>query len=394
MKILHVVPTYWPAVRYGGPIVSIHALAREQALRGHEVEVFTTDADGDESLDVVTETPIDVDGVSVSYFPCGAPRRLFRSPSMGRALRARVAEFDLVHLHSVFLWPTLAAARAAERVGTPWVLSPRGMLVPELIRQRGRARKSTWIRLFEKRTVERAAFVHATSPIEATELERTGLDPRRVEVVPNGVELPQEEWGTCALPAPLEGAARERKLCLFLGRVSWKKNIDRCIAGLVGSPGVHLAVAGPDDESRTPELARLATTLGVGERVHFLGAVEGALKRSLLTRSDALVLASTSENFGNVVLEALAHGTQVLCTSGVGAAYAVVESGAGVVVDADRGHFARELQRTFRCSVEERDERGRRGRAWAHAHGSWSAVAEHMEEAYRRALCVPSGATS
>ncbi len=46
MRILHAVPSYLPAWRYGGPIRSVHGLARAQAAAGHEVEVFTTDADG------------------------------------------------------------------------------------------------------------------------------------------------------------------------------------------------------------------------------------------------------------------------------------------------------------------------------------------------------------
>ena len=46
MRLLHVVPTYLPAVRYGGPIRSVHALCRELAAAGHDVEVFTTSVDG------------------------------------------------------------------------------------------------------------------------------------------------------------------------------------------------------------------------------------------------------------------------------------------------------------------------------------------------------------
>src|ERR1700680_1362004 len=46
MRILHVVPTYLPATRYGGPIVAVHSLCRALAARGHAVEVFTTSIDG------------------------------------------------------------------------------------------------------------------------------------------------------------------------------------------------------------------------------------------------------------------------------------------------------------------------------------------------------------
>ena len=46
LRFLHVVPTYLPAVRYGGPIRSVHALCRALAADGHDVHVFTTNVDG------------------------------------------------------------------------------------------------------------------------------------------------------------------------------------------------------------------------------------------------------------------------------------------------------------------------------------------------------------
>ena len=46
MKILHVVPSYLPAIRYGGPVFATHALCAALARLGFEVTVFTTNADG------------------------------------------------------------------------------------------------------------------------------------------------------------------------------------------------------------------------------------------------------------------------------------------------------------------------------------------------------------
>src|SRR5204863_3607521 len=135
VRILHVVPTYLPATRYGGPIVSVHGLARALAARGHHVHVFTTNVDGDGTSDVPLGIPVPMHKVQVHYF-ASPLRRLYYSPAMGRALRS-IGEFDIVHTHSLFLWPTYAAARAARKADVPYVVSPRGMLVPELI-----ARKS------------------------------------------------------------------------------------------------------------------------------------------------------------------------------------------------------------------------------------------------------------
>ena len=112
-------------------------------------------------------TPVDLDGVQIRYFPCPLLRRLYWSPALGRALRHEIGEFRIVHLHSVFLWPTWAAARAARNAGVPYVLSPRGMLVKDLIARRSRLAKSAWIRLIERSNVEQAAALHLTSQLES-----------------------------------------------------------------------------------------------------------------------------------------------------------------------------------------------------------------------------------
>ena len=150
MRFLHVVPTYLPAVRYGGPIHSVHGLCAALAARGHDVHVFTTNVDGPRDSDVPLDRPVTMDGVNVRYFPSTRMRRLYWSPPMARALQAELSGFDVVHLHSVFLWPTWGAARSARRHAVPYVLSPRGMMVKDLIQRKSRWLKRAWIGLIER----------------------------------------------------------------------------------------------------------------------------------------------------------------------------------------------------------------------------------------------------
>ena len=175
MRILHVSPTYLPSTRYGGPIYSVHGLCAALVQRGHEVEVYTTNVDGETVSPVPAGVPVEMDGVKVTYFPTGLGRRLYRSPSMAVTLRRSLSHFHVVHLHSVFLWPTTVGAAAARRIGLPYILSPRGMLVPELIQRKSRLIKKAWIELFERRNLARAAAVHVTSELEAANLSRTRL---------------------------------------------------------------------------------------------------------------------------------------------------------------------------------------------------------------------------
>ena len=85
MKILHVVPTYYPAVRYGGPIQSVHGLTTALAAQGHNVHVYTTNVDGEGISPVSLDQPARLDGVTVWYFATSAGRRLYRSPAMRHA---------------------------------------------------------------------------------------------------------------------------------------------------------------------------------------------------------------------------------------------------------------------------------------------------------------------
>ena len=135
IRLLHVVPTYLPAYRYGGPIYSVHSLCRSLVERGCKVDVFTTNVDGEQDSNVPLGEMVELDGVKIRYFSCPYGRRLYYSPAMIGALREHVRAYDLIHLHSVYLWPTWAAARVSRQAHVPFLISPRGMLVKDLVKQ-------------------------------------------------------------------------------------------------------------------------------------------------------------------------------------------------------------------------------------------------------------------
>ena len=190
MRILHVTPTYLPATRYGGPIYSVHNLCSSLVDIGHDVHVFTTSVDGDSDSNVPYGQPVALDGVQVWYFPSRALRRLYYSPAMYEELKANAGEFDIIHGHSVYLWPTWAARRIADIYGVPYMLSPRGMLVKELVRRKSRWIKMVWLQLIEKRNIESAAGVHVTSSTEAAALKEFNFKVSHLYTVPNSVPVP------------------------------------------------------------------------------------------------------------------------------------------------------------------------------------------------------------
>ena len=384
LKILHVVPTYLPAVRYGGPIYTVHGLCRALVERGHDVHVHTTNVDGPGVSDVPTDRAVEVEGVAVHYFATGFGRRLYRSPTMCRALKMTGASFDIIHLHSVFLWPTMAAGRIARQRRIPYIVTPRGMLVADLIARKSRTVKRAWINLFERRNIEHAAAVHFTSQIEADAMRSMGLESRMSAIIPNGLDAADVP----AMPSADDLAwvgKLPQPFVLYLGRINWKKGLDRLIAAMARVERMDLVVAGYDDDQYRETLLSLADRQGITHRIQFIGAVTGTRKWALLRQARMLVLPSYSENFGMVVLEAMAVGCPVVVTTEVGLAPVVKASGAGLVVTGDPGELA-----TAIALIDEhedaRTKMGDAGRRTATDQFSWATVAVEMETLYKSCI--------
>jgi glycosyltransferase involved in cell wall biosynthesis len=306
----------------------------------------------------------------VSSLPFG--RRFYFSPAMRAELETRMQACDVVHLHSVFLWPAWAAARVARGHGIPYVISPRGMLVPELIRQKSRIAKTAWIELLEKKTFRHAAGIHFTAQREWDDARRVVIPLPDPFIVPNGIDLP-----------PASASARHSNTLLFLGRINWKKGLDRLLDAARNLPEVNIVIAGNDEENLTPALRALARRNGMEARVDFRGPVEGAAKEELLRTATAMVLPSLSENFGNVVLEAMAAGMPVIVTPEVGLASDVAEAGAGIVSSNDPEVLGGAIQRLLH-DRQACESMGRKGRELVAARFTWDRVAVQMEEHYRR----------
>jgi glycosyltransferase involved in cell wall biosynthesis len=364
---------------------AVHSLCKALVARGHEVEVFTTNVDGPENSPVQIRTPVNLNGVRIRYFPCPLLRRLFWAPGLGQTLEREVGKFDAAHLHSVFLWPTWAASRAARRAGVPYVLSPRGMLIKDLIARRSRLAKSAWIRLIEKSNIEHAAAIHLTSQLEGAELERFGWRLSRLSVIANGVDEPLARPTEVA--ADINAIVAEQPLVLFLGRLSWKKGLDRLLLAFARTRVGKLAITGTDDERLALQLVRLAEGLRIADRICILPrTVTGAEKEQLYGAAQVFVLSSYSENFGNTVLEAMRRAVPVVVTPEVGAAEIVRESAGGLVVAGDPEPLGAAICRlTENLSLAR--SMGEAGQRHVMAHYTWPRIAIQMENVYGTLRC-------
>jgi glycosyltransferase involved in cell wall biosynthesis len=382
MKILHVVPTYLPATRYGGPIHSVHGLCRALVEAGHSVDVLTTSVDGDRDSDVPHGQPVDVDGVQVTYFRSRFGRRLYWAPAMEPALERIIDRYDVVHLHAVYLWPTNMAARVAVRAGVPYIVSPRGMLVPDLVSRKSRWVKTGWLTLIESLTLAHAAHVHLTSAGELRDARRMPLPLPSPRIVPNAIKGPEAGFRA-------EITERGRALCatapyvLFLGRVHWVKGLPRTVEALRGTP-LRLLVCGPDDEGFAVQLRALADKLGVAQQLQIEGPIAGADKWAVIEAARCLVLASDNESFGNVVPEAMCMKTPVVVSDTTGAADVVLEAGAGLVCERTPDAVRAALL-TLWNDAGAREAMGIAGERYARERLSWRGVTEQMVLCYEQA---------
>ena len=109
MRIGHVIPSFYPAYYYGGPIRSSYELSRNLALSGSDVRVLTTDANG---LDHVLEVEKDKEVLFDEGFRVRYCRRWFRhsvSPCLLASLCSYIRWADVVHLTGIYNFPSFPA---------------------------------------------------------------------------------------------------------------------------------------------------------------------------------------------------------------------------------------------------------------------------------------------
>lgn len=379
MRILHVIASLDP--RYGGPSIVVPRACSALAARGHQVALLTAGPG----------RPIEatVDGVTLVRRRLHPPRGWAASAGLGRWLRRRVRDYDVVHVHSLYLFHTWWAARCCRRARVPYVVSPHGSLDPwHLAHHPRREAAYTW--LLEGRALRAAAGMQYCSDTEHDHAARhLGPVPPGF-VVPPGVDRPPvrrlaDDGGLLARHPELAG----RTLVCFLGRLTAKKRLDLLVDAFAevaaAEHDAHLAVAGPDDEGLGPELRARVARLGLDARVSFLGLVTGASKAALLGRSRVLVLASEDESFGVAVAEAMAAAIPVVVSKGVALHREVAAAGAGLVVPLAPRPLAAAVLR-FVADPELAERCGANGRALAWTRLSWDQAAAGLERMYQRVV--------
>ena len=359
MRILNVTETYDPFLEFGGPPVKVRALSEGLARRGHQVTVLTADWGLEKRLQTQQEkitaerSPFgwrrNENGVQAIYVPTWLRYRTVSwNPAVKRYCRARLENFDGVHIFGLYDLLGPAVAAACRKRGLRYVLEPIGMFVPIV---RNLWLKQMYHAVWGRQLLEGASALIATSEQEAKELVDGGLSRTRVVLRRNGVEAPAS-WPERGTFRRAHGIPEDAKLVLFLGRLSVKKSPDLLLRAFgelfkrsAGIP-LQLVFAGPDEGGVQAQLGQMALQLGVQSRVRFAGPLFGGAKWAAYRDADVFVLPSQNENFGNTAAEAVAAGTPVIVTEQCGIAPLLADE-AGLVVRHDAAELSRALERVL-----------------------------------------------
>jgi glycosyltransferase involved in cell wall biosynthesis len=386
LKILHYIPTYAPAWKYGGPILSVSQLCECLAQLGHHVEVFTSTAGLEYDRDIQPNQPTYRNGVTVTYFE-QTPGVGIHCPAMENAVQQRAQNFDLIHVTGVWQRTSYAACQAAKQFGIPYVVSPRGALGPYSWGQKT-PKKAVYYLWHERFNVMNAAGVHYTTQQELEECRWLGL-PGRPIIVPNGLDT--NAWQ----PDP-EGAKHWRQahgltpdevILLNVGRLHHKKGLDllpAALAPLKGQPWKLVFVGGDDDDTKK-QLQTQFQRSQLTEHVLFLQACQPDQLPAVYSAANLFVLPSRHENFGNVVVEALACGCPVLISDRVGLHREVSAAGTGWVLPRQPQAWAQTLQMLLQQPEQLRATAGR-ARPWVEAEFAIRQTALQMAEHYSQVI--------
>jgi glycosyltransferase involved in cell wall biosynthesis len=389
MKILQVVSYFYPAWSYGGPPRVVYELSKELARRNHEVTVYTTDSlDPKNRIETASHMePVELEGMRVYYFRnlsnwLAGTHHMFLPPSLIRAARHHLKEFDVIHLNEARTMVHLPVQHYAERYGIPYILQAHGSL-PRMMAKQGF--KQVYDRLWGFRTLRGASKVIALTKAEAEEYKDMGVSEDRIEVIPNGINLSEFE------NLPERGKFRRKyslndsqKMILYLGRMHKIKGLDLLAEAFAGFSStfndVNLVISGSDDGYFTT-LKELVKSLKIEEKVLFTGPLYGRDKLEAYIDADVCVLPSLHEGFPVSVLEAGVCGKPVIVTDRCNVAD-MVNNEMGLTVSYDKN----QLQGALAYLLNDKGKRqdfGQHGAELVHREFSWSHIAERVERLYQ-----------
>ncbi len=385
----------------GGQNVYVGEIAKNLAMMGYEVDVFTRC-----DSEVLPEIAEWMNGVRIIHVPAGPKQYVPKEdllPHMQEftdyvvSFAGRDGGYDVVHAN--FWMSGLVAAEVKAALGIPFVITFHAL---------GRVRRAHQGAAdgfpderfaIEDRIVHEADRIIAECPQEQEDLIRFyGADPGRMTMIPAGFD-PAQFWPLGKQLARVAiGLEPERRVILQLGRIVPRKGVDNVIRALAVLRAEHdidaelLVVGGatpePDPEA-TPEIGRLqelAAAEGVSDLVSFVGARDRDQLRWYYSAADLFVTTPWYEPFGITPIESMACGTPVIGANVGGIRFTVRDGETGYLVPPDDpGTLAERIAHMYRNPTL-LTTLGRQGKDRAEGLFTWHKVSAAIAALYENVI--------
>lgn len=215
-------------------------------------------------------------------------------------------------IHSQNLWSLLyhRVAKIARKHSIPYVMTPRGCLEPWCLRQKA-IKKKLALLLYQKKDLQKASCILATSTMEAKNIRSLGLYSP-IAVIPNGIDVSEYECRT-------DKSTMCKQIC-FISRIHPKKGLEILINAWSVIQNKYsdwnIVIAGNGEEDYINSLKDLIIAKNLNNSISIIPPVFGNDKHKLYCQSSIFILPSFSENFGMVIAEAMSCGVPVITTTG------------------------------------------------------------------------------
>jgi glycosyltransferase involved in cell wall biosynthesis len=347
---------------------------RERGIRGHEIEVIGTDASVDRRLAAVAEIELPF----YAGLKLGVPSVFV----VAEALTER--RYDLVHVCAP--GPAgIVAALIARVMGLPVAGSYHTELQLYARMRSANPQVEYMMRAVLAKLYAQCRVVLSPSRAADESLRELGISADRIGRWDRGVDLDRFNPARYA-PGILPTTHSElgvRFNVLYVGRLSSEKGIDLLAEAFLiardHDPRLHLVLAGrgPEEETLRHRLGSAAT---------FLGWVEGERLAQVYASADLFMFASTTDTFGQVILEAQASGLPVLAVDAGGPAELIEDGRSGCLVPPDPESLANALRGLARREAIR--ERLATGGLLSVRERSWQRSLDQLAHGYARALAV------
>jgi poly(glycerol-phosphate) alpha-glucosyltransferase len=333
--------------------------------------------DPESSVDRVQWAP-----VATQTLDAWPPSSFAYAPGLVPAVRAFAP--DLLHVHGLWSYASVACLTVARRDRKPYIISPHGMLDSGALRF-SRWKKRIASSLFQRKHLDRAAALHALSQAEARSIREAGYTGP-VAILPNGVNLPPLAGASTSATAP---ASNRPRTLLFIGRIHPKKGLAALIDAWIpfsaqGSVGAdwQLVIAGWNEGAHEEALRAQVAAAQAGDRVVFAGPLWGEAKEAALRAADAFVLPSQSEGLPMSVLEAWAMGKPALITPACNLPEGLA-AGAALAITPDAAGIFQGLEQLARLPEADLRAMGNSAHRLVEARFAWPAIAANMIRLYQ-----------